>query len=590
MKTTPKAKPVFQGPFGLVVSHSVLIVLLLGIVSSAFSSWFAHHMIRRDEEQRFEMARQEVEDLVHARFERVLNLLFNTRAFLTTKERVSRQDFRIFLQSVDLTKSFPDLVAVGYADRISNVHRFAHERDVREDGFHGYRIWPRNPKGSYLYPVKYVEPLENNRKALGFDLHSDASRAATMDQARDLGRPLLTPVLTLVADSPTGDNRGFLLILPVYHREMRMRSVQDRRWALRGFIFAPMRASDIFRTLYHSAPIFRKSVGYRVTDAKGAELFSVDAYEGSFRKTSALNVYGQTLNLEIFATDGFASPADRLAPLLVFISGLLITLLVNSIVYLTGRHAESQREAVEMRDEFLSICSHELRTPLTSMKLQNQLVQRSFRGSSVGPDRIERLVQQSGRQIERLERLVEEMLDISRIRSGKLTLTTEELDFAQLVNDVAERFAPQLQDAGCAVTVHAPTALPGRWDRLRLEQVIVNLLSNAMKYGAGKPIEVRLSQMGDHAVLSVRDEGIGIAPEHQSRIFERFERASSKTEISGLGLGLYIVRQILELQGGTISVESRLGFGSCFEVSLPMRPTLSLAPEPALAEAHSELG
>jgi signal transduction histidine kinase len=581
MRRNHTSQRVFQGPFGVVVSHSVMIVvLLLGLAASVVASAVAREIILRDEQRRFEMARVEADDLVRARFDRFLAALEHTRAFLTTKERVSRQDFRIFLRSVDLAHAYPDLLGIGFSERVSPVHRSAHQRDVREDGYAGYRVWPLKPGVRNYYPVKFIEPFNSlNQRALGFDLHSEARRGAAMDRARDTGEPSLTEPLTLVQDAGPEAKAGFLILLPIYRRGLKVSTPQERNWAIQGFVYAPFRAEDFFRELYRTSAIFHKGIGFRAYAEGGTRslLFASDTPEGPIHSLDPVNLFGKRWSIDVYTTSGFASPADSAAPLFVFLTGIAITLLAGGVVYATGRHSESQREAIEMRDEFLSICSHELRTPLTSMKLQNQLVQRTMNEDFESGNfrRFEKMVQQSGRQIDRLVRLVEEMLDISRIRSGKLTISPENLDLTQLVHDTVERFAPHLQTVGCSVRVKAPDALPGRWDRMRLEQVLVNLLSNAMKYGAGKPIFVDLERRADVVVLSVRDGGIGIAPEHQARIFERFERAVTKSEISGLGLGLYIAKQILELQGGSIAVESEPGRGSTFTVTLPFVPAVA---------------
>jgi signal transduction histidine kinase len=235
---------------------------------------------------------------------------------------------------------------------------------------------------------------------------------------------------------------------------------------------------------------------------------------------------------------------------------------------------EQQREATRVRDEFISIASHELKTPLTSLKLHTQINKRII-GSASGPDdqmpvaRFQKYVNVSGQQLDRLARLVEDMLDVSRINAGKLLLSKSEVDLAELAHEVAERIGPQVSGAGCRLTVDADAPCIGQWDRYRVEQVIINLLTNALRYGAGKPIHLGVRDTSESAVLVVRDEGVGIAPEDQKRIFERFERAPQARNIEGLGLGLYICHQIVLGHGGTIAVESTLGEGSSFTVVLP---------------------
>jgi signal transduction histidine kinase len=150
-------------------------------------------------------------------------------------------------------------------------------------------------------------------------------------------------------------------------------------------------------------------------------------------------------------------------------------------------------------------------------------------------------------------------------------LEWEDGDLCAIIREVVSRYDAHAARAGCPLKVETPGAVTGRWDVLRLEQVVTNLVDNAIKYGAGKPIQIRLAAEGAHATFMVRDEGIGIAPEHRSRIFGRFERAVSERNYGGLGLGLYISKTLVEAMGGEIHVESTLGQGATFTVLLPLR-------------------
>jgi PAS domain S-box-containing protein len=234
---------------------------------------------------------------------------------------------------------------------------------------------------------------------------------------------------------------------------------------------------------------------------------------------------------------------------------------------------EAEQKAVLSRDEFMSIASHELKTPLTSLKLQAQMRLRNLASGNMqafSEECLKKMIREDCRQIDRIARLIEDMLDISRIRTGKLSVQVERVDLSSLVNGVLERHSPQLELSKSKVKVTSADTVEGYWDRFRIEQVVANLITNAVRYGNGSLIEIEIKREQDFAVLIVRDRGMGIAKENHSRIFERFERAVSANEISGLGLGLFIVRQILEVHGGTISVESELGKGSSFRVKLPI--------------------
>jgi len=168
---------------------------------------------------------------------------------------------------------------------------------------------------------------------------------------------------------------------------------------------------------------------------------------------------------------------------------------------------------------------------------------------------------------------VEDMLDIARIRTGRLVIEPGRVDAVALTREVLERLSPHLAEAGTPATLEAPEQLEAEWDRFRIEQVLTNLLTNAMRYGDGKPVAVTLLSQGERVLLSVRDQGLGIAKESHERIFNRFERAISANDVSGLGLGLFICRQLVEAHGGHIWVESEgLGQGSTFFVALPVSP------------------
>ncbi|WP_437719082.1 AAA family ATPase [Sorangium sp. So ce448] len=235
-----------------------------------------------------------------------------------------------------------------------------------------------------------------------------------------------------------------------------------------------------------------------------------------------------------------------------------------------ARLYSAANEAVRMRDEFLTVATHELNTPMTSLTLTLEAMDRALRsGRSWDPQAMGRQVDRALRQAARLTRLNSELLDVSRINAARLRLDVAEVDLGEIVRDVLARFKLDLARAGCSVSLRECGRVVGLWDGSRVDQIVSNLLANAIKFGAGNPVEISLGEEAGTARLSVRDHGIGIDPARQGQIFERFERAVSDRHYGGLGLGLYISRRIAEAHGGSIRVESALGAGATFVVELP---------------------
>jgi signal transduction histidine kinase len=273
-----------------------------------------------------------------------------------------------------------------------------------------------------------------------------------------------------------------------------------------------------------------------------------------------LAAHGQTLGAAAFAASErtFGQDELRLAEELGRRAAIAID---NARLY------RKTQQAIRARDEFLSIAAHELYTPLTSLQLAVDGVRQGLLAGDA--DTSARTAAVAQRQIRRITHLIEDLLNVTRISAGRLNLRLEEVDLAALAREVVQNLDEEFKRAGCAVELDTDAAVIGRWDRARLEQVLVNLLSNAMKFGAGKPVSVAVSSASDRARLVVTDGGIGIAPDRLPHIFERFERAVSSRQFGGLGLGLHIARGIVRAHNCSITAESRPGEGATFVVDLP---------------------
>ncbi|MCB5190801.1 hybrid sensor histidine kinase/response regulator [Methylobacillus arboreus] len=231
-------------------------------------------------------------------------------------------------------------------------------------------------------------------------------------------------------------------------------------------------------------------------------------------------------------------------------------------------------KSISIRDNFISMVAHELRTPLNTLFLDVQVRTLQLeRGNlaAFGQEELKKMTERDRRQMKNMIRLIDDMLDLTRISSGKLSVRPVSTNLSELLERLVHDITPQAQASGYTISLEIQDNIRGDWDAFRLEQIIVNLLTNAMRYGNTKPISISLQQQENQAVITVRDQGQGISPEDQERIFLAFERCQGNQVSAGLGLGLYIAQQLATAHHGKILVESTLGQGSAFTLQLPLQ-------------------
>jgi signal transduction histidine kinase len=570
----------FKSKINNIIKISPVITLGVGLIASCLVALYVDKSIEDESRERLRVNAREIQDSIQRRMERYENALTSTRSFLKIHPQTTRNEFKQYISQIELLDKYPGIQGIGLAIKVPDEKVPAFERNQRKTGLPDYAIWPKEPAREEYFPILYLEPMGwRNKRALSFDMTSEPIRREAMVKARETGEAHISSKVILVQETEKNTQPGFLMYLPI--------SMNNEFF---GYVYAPFRARHFFRSLLSEERVQELRVRFEVFEGDGPDrtrlLYDSDQKSnlqdfpsGSDFLLQKFEIKGKTWSLYIWPSDNFTNIVSDYSPLAIMLMGSSLSFLFFWFLHATEQArrkaellASDLNKALFARDEFLSIASHELKSPLTAMKLQAQLNLREMNKTSGGlsPERVLTFLNSTNRQVDNLARLVEDMLDISRINLGKLTLQKDKLNLSLLVNEVIDRYCPENDERACIIHKEIQEEVITYGDRFRMEQVLSNLITNAIKYGKDKPITVSLKLESHQAILKVIDQGLGIAEENQGRIFQRFERAISSHEISGLGLGLYIVRHILEMHRGRIEVQSQLGEGSSFIVTLPL--------------------
>ena len=701
--------------------------------------------IREKERLDFENQAYLVRQSIAYHLQNYLNVLVQTRSMFYSSKTVSREEFELYVDNLDILNIYPSIQGLGYVEKVLDKDLKAHEEKIRREGFPDYHVWPTFKRREY-YSIVYLEPFDwRNQKAFGYDMFTEEDRHVAMAGARDTGLPYMTGRVVLVQETDVDIQYGFLIYVPLYFSTENLRSVEERRKNLRGFIYSPFRANNFFGNVLKDYEVGHYGIEIYISDVakdniiyadhRGNEGFVPKSIKtsniefggneiiikffsyplpstdftpyiilalGSFfsmslfwlvwkhlknarlereraRNYEALNRIGKLLSAELdlkklvqFITNAglelshgvfgaffyyrshdkeedytvysqadsshasfekfpFDSFKEKFAPVFKGERAVLFrdlakepisfnssesdfqvrSLLGVPVVSRSGKvlgalfyghnipnvfqereqmliegiasqaaiaidnallHKET-KEAVATRDEFLSIASHELKTPITSMKLQFQLATKLIQNEdpkAFNPAFVAKRVALANIQLDRMSKLVEDMLDSTRFASRSLELSIEEVDLVNLVQTSIDILTPLLDKSNITLNFNKMVEeAKVRGDKHRLTQVVNNFISNAMKYGDGNPITIHIDENDKHVILKVQDHGIGIPEDKLDKIFELYERAVPSSNISGLGLGLFIANEVIKAHGGNIKVESKLGQGSAFYMILP---------------------
>ena len=567
-------------------------VLLGGLLVTVSVTVLLCRLYQRWEDEEFAVVAHEIALQISGRLETHVAMLGAGTGLFQAAGSVSLPAFRSFVASLDLEKRYPGIQGIGFSQRIPAAERADFE--ARASAAHGRRfeIVPKDDR-SEIHSILYLEPLDRrNEAALGYDMFTESVRRKAMEEARDSGEPVPTGPVTLIQEIDDEKQRGFLIYSPVYEGDEVPPTVEERRRLLRGFVYAAFRSGDFIASLFGD----RTRRGGEIELYAGPEPSPDTLVYSSLRGREARHSIIRRIDLidtpwtVVISKRAAGTRAPASAWFAAIAGGLLsglLALLVRAeeagrrvaeefatergVLLEAERSARGEAERLgRLKDEFLVTLSHELRTPLNAMLGWVQLLRQGTRSAEFlaqGLEVIERNCRQQAR-------LVSDLLDMSRIVSGKLRLEMQEVHLSELVEGVVRTLAPAAEAKSIAVSVTIPEELRSiQGDSARLQQVLWNLLSNAIKFtpqdGA---VSIRLTEDDRSTHIEVADSGSGIPEEFLAHMFERFRQAdpSLTRRFGGLGLGLAIVRQLVELHGGSVQASNRPeGGGAVFTVTLP---------------------
>jgi signal transduction histidine kinase/ActR/RegA family two-component response regulator len=563
-------------------------VLGVFVILTLAATTYVWNTTRAADRARFENAVQATSDAISSRLGTYVNVLTGTRGLVVANPAIPRDALRGYIRSLNVHRRYPGVQGLGVTIRIpaSNIPEL--EGEMRRGGYPEFRVWPavdgQRTGRDDVTAIVLLEPQDRrNRAAMGYDMSTDPARREAMDRARDTGRPAASAPLVLVQEIDERKQNGFLIYTPLYATGTTPPTVEQRRDALIGFIYAPFRAADLFTGVFGTQE--RPEVAFRIQDGDLLLYETGDLPENPrFTEIRRTQVAGRQWTIRwLSRREGYG--VALLSAAGTFAGGMIIAALLFTLVRVQMR-ARDQAEATAERlreseaalqranvakDEFLATLSHELRTPMTAIMGWSQML-----GEEEDLDRdTESMAIDAIRKSASVQaQLIDDLLDVSRITAGKMKLECEPVE----VGPVVRAAVATVRSAAGAKNIPLEEEIaPGvcvNGDERRLQQIVWNLIANAVKFTPeGGKVAVALRQEGREAVIEVRDTGQGIEPEFMPHIFERFRQADSSTTRphAGLGLGLAIVRHLVELHGGTISAESKgSGRGSTFRVRIPL--------------------
>ncbi|WP_332775840.1 CHASE domain-containing protein [Polaromonas sp.] len=596
-------------------SHRAIVVwplLTFGLLLTA-TLWTWRGSVTQAEQiaqERFDVNVAEGNVAIQRRLQAYEQVLRGGVGLFAANKVVTRDEWGSYVSTLHIEKNYPGIQGIGFSERILSAQHEAHTRRIRAEGFPEYAIRPAGERTEYT-SIIYLEPFDwRNQRAFGYDMFSESVRREAMERARDSGRTSVSGKVKLVQETNQAAQRGFLMYLPVFQKGDVLRTVEERRAALAGYVYAPFRMRDLLQGTLGPAAL--PNIRLKIFDgtAISPESLLYDSLEESAKTQKTVPAFGirrafefngRQWTLDFSSLPAFDATIDAQKPLLILVSGLLVSVLFSAVVWSSSLNRSRSRDladanhglqaeiaertkleaqlkqaknaaeaANQAKSEFLANVSHELRTPLTLILAPLEQLLRADQPTVGQRSQLERAQRNALLLLNR----VNDILDFSKSEAGKFQVHWEAVDLVELVSGLAGDAAVVAEGKPCSLTWHVDPALDKVClDRRHFEKMVLNFLSNALKFTpAGGWIRVEATCVDDGCFeFAVADSGVGIPADKIPLLFERFQQidSSATRQYGGTGIGLALVKGLVELMGGSIGVHSEPGHGSRFWVRLP---------------------